>query len=202
MKIDDLGNLIFDKQYFVSDSFLKNYKNLNISDAEFIILLVIINYDLNVPIDYKKISETLNMNLTDIVEKIHSLTDKKIIEIVVKKSKNNIISEFVSLDLLKYKLTHFVMDKSDKKDNSKIYSLFESEFGRPISPLELDALNNFLQKYTSDKIMDALKEASLSGVNNMKYIEKILQNNNFKNINKSEVKETKKDIFSYDWLNE
>lgn len=77
---------------------------------------------------------------------------------------------------------------SGKRRNFKIattlYTLFEQEFGRSLSPIELDTLNMWLDDhdYAPELIQMALKEAVLNQVYSLKYIDRILLSWEKKNI--------------------
>ena len=96
------------------------------------------------------------------------------------------------------------------KDNSNIYDVIEKEFGRCLSPIEYETIKGWLDSNISeDLIKEALKEAILNGVNNLKYIDRILYEWNKKGykkpsdvVKKRQVKEEKIDLFDYDWLDE
>lgn len=59
---------------------------------------------------------------------------------------------------------------------TKTINLFEREFGRALTPIEIDKINNwhYDQGYTDTLIKEALKRAVLRGILNMNYIDKIL----------------------------
>ncbi len=109
------------------------------------------------------------------------------------------------------------MNKSAEEktlDNSDLYSIFEKEFGRTISPLECQIIKGWIDdKIPHELILEGLKEAVYNGANSFRYIEKILydwRKKGYKTkedvINaKAKYRENKKevkDIFHYDWLND
>ncbi len=95
-----------------------------------------------------------------------------------------------------------------------MYTFFEKEFGRTISSMEYEIIHAWLEKgFSEELILGALKEAVYNGVNNLRYIDKILyewqkkgyktmkdvEKNNFKRNNeKTEMKE----LFDYNWLDD
>ena len=106
-----------------------------------------------------------------------------------------------------------ILNSEKAEDTQKdLYDNFEKEFGRTLSPMEYEIINNWKeQKISNELILSALKEAVFNGVNNLRYIDKILYEWNKKGIKKlSEVrlkekeKEESKDeeTYEYDWLNE
>ena len=93
---------------------------------------------------------------------------------------------------------------------SYIFSKIEEEFGRTLSPIEYETIKRWLDSNMKEElIVEALKEAVLNGVYNIKYIDKILYDWGKKGyINASDVKKKKEvseeevKVFSYDWLDD
>ena len=62
--------------------------------------------------------------------------------------------------------------------NQNIVDVFQQEFYKVLSPIELEIINSWKEQgYTDEQIRDALKESILSGVKNFRYIEKVLKSN-------------------------
>ena len=138
------------------------------------------------------------------------LNEKNYISIEMKKN-NGIIEEFISTDLFFNKISSLLLDNQTNSDNNDIYTIFEKELGRTLSPTELETINKWTQSGIEDElIIEALKEAVLSGVYNMRYIDAVLFNWTKKGYKKvSDVKRKKEpkeeeieEIYDYDWLNE
>ncbi|MFC0214806.1 DnaD domain-containing protein [Paenibacillus chartarius] len=57
-----------------------------------------------------------------------------------------------------------------------MFSVFESEFGRPLTPMELETISAWIDrdKYKEELILAALKEAVFSGKLHFRYIDRIL----------------------------
>ena len=142
---------------------------------------------------------------------------KKIISILVEKNKDGKREEYISLDLLYKKIIGIIMNKNNEEktlDNSDLYSIFEKEFGRTISPLECQIIKGWIDdKIPHELILEGLKEAVYNGANSFRYIEKILYDWKKKGYKtkedvmnaKEKYRESKKevkDIFHYDWLND
>lgn len=62
---------------------------------------------------------------------------------------------------------------SRRKD---LFTVFESEFARPLSPMEYETISNWLDKdqYSDSLILTALKEAVFAGKVHFRYIDRIL----------------------------
>ncbi len=70
-------------------------------------------------------------------------------------------------------------EKNDKRNvRQEIFSNIEKEFGRTLSPIELETISQWfdIDNYDPDIIMLALKEAVLNQVRNLKYMDRILGN--------------------------
>ena len=65
--------------------------------------------------------------------------------------------------------------KESSNDTSDIFEAIEKEFGRTLSPIEIEIIKSWLSNnYSTDLINEALKEATFNGVSNLRYIDKIL----------------------------
>ncbi|WP_028549341.1 DnaD domain-containing protein [Paenibacillus sp. UNC451MF] len=72
------------------------------------------------------------------------------------------------------------MQKSKKSSEpvvrKDIFSIFEKEFGRPLTPMELESITGWLDKdsYPEELILAGLKEAVFAGKVHFRYIDRIL----------------------------
>ena len=107
----------------------------------------------------------------------------------------------------------FLSKKSKIEIDENIYSIFENELGRTLSPLEYEKIKEMVTSYGQELVVEALKEAVYNRANNLRYIETILSEWNKKGY-KSKV-DILKDRENYrkkktdniklpdiDWLNE
>lgn len=97
-------------------------------------------------------------NLTSIYSKLADLAAKEMME-----------------QLKKEQLEQADREKRQMKSND-IYTDFEQEFGRPLTPMELESITLWLDndRYSEELIRAALKEAVFSGKVNFRYIDRIL----------------------------
>ena len=190
---------------------VKNFNKLNLDAQEFLLMMYFINQKDNVTLDVLRISTDLNMESSIIFELINKLNEKNYISIEMKKS-NGVIEEYISTDLFYNKLTSLALDKKKEDNDNDIYSLFEQEFGRQLSPTECENIDRWIENDISlELIKEALKESILNGVRNMRYIDKILYSwtsNGYKTVEDIKRKkektsdETIEKLYDYDWLNE
>jgi len=210
-----LKSLLENKNLVINSLFIGQAIKLNLNLNEFLILMYfdnLVNKELNI----KQLVSVLKLNENEALLAFNKLIEKKLLSVVAEKNSAGKIVEKVNLDGF-YSL---IVDdfKFEAKNNKKedIYSIFEKEFGRPISSMEYEIINAWLDKsFTEELILGALKEAIYNGVTNLRYIDKILyewQKKGFKTMqdvdkhisNRNNKKEDQKveDLFDYNWLDE
>ena len=200
-------DILKDNSINIPSILFKNYRNLNITDSELIILIYLINSDKT--FNPKKISKDLNFKLNETMSLITSLTDKGIIKIDVINKK--VREEIFNLDELYNKLAFLIINGKEIKSNN-IFDVFEKEFGRTLSPMDYEIISDWQKDFDDNIILLALKEAVFNNVNNLRYIDKIIRDWSKKGIKteqdvindrkKFESKKSNKKLFDYDWLNE
>ena len=208
MKTKNILDIMKTNNIVIPSYLLKTYKKLNISEKELIFLSYLITFNDKVLFDINKFSISTALSIPEIME------PKNIITMVTDKKETGMIREYLDISSLYDKIIVMTLNDSENeivnKDNSNIYDVIEKEFGRCLSPIEYETIKGWLDSNISeDLIKEALKEAILNGVNNLKYIDRILYEWNKKGykkpsdvVKKRQVKEEKIDLFDYDWLDE
>ncbi len=66
--------------------------------------------------------------------------------------------------------------KADSGGGKDIYTIFEKEFARPLTPMELETISGWLDKdqFREELILAALKEAVFAGKVHFRYVDRIL----------------------------
>ena len=215
--MEKLENILKMKPIVLPRFLFNYYIRLGITAEELIVLIFIIDIGDKVIYDPETISISLGMDKYKVMELLNNLNEKKIISITVEKNTDGKRAEYISLDLLYSKImTILVGDKKEEKtlDNSDIFSIFESEFGRTISPMECQVIKSWIDdNFSHELIMEALKEAIYNGANSLRYIETVLYSWRKKGYKtkqdvikgKAKIHENKKEEvepFYYDWLND
>lgn len=200
-------NLMKSKVYQIPSFIFNNYKSLKMTEKELIVLIYIYN---NCDYEYNplKISSDLSLKLENVLDIINNLEEKGLLTIEVK-DKQNVRVEKINLDRLYEKCSLTVLDENNNKD---IYSKYEKEIGRSLSPMEYEIITKWLEEYDEELIILALKEAIYNGTNNFRYIDRIIYEWHKKGIkcekdiiqSRKEFKKSKQnqELFDYDWLNE
>ncbi len=206
-------NILKEKPIIIPKILFKNYKNLNISEEELVILIYMINLGDIIVYNPSIFVKDLNMDKYKVMEILNNLTEKNIIDIKVEKNEKKLSEEYIYLDNLYNKLFNLILDEEQQKpniDRSDLFTLFESELGRTISPMECEIIKEWKNNYKEDLIKEALKEAIYNNVRNLKYIDRILYTWKTKGItNKEDIIKDKKNyrkqvvaanVFDYNWL--
>ena len=212
---NNLISLIKDRPIVIPKILLNNYRILGINDSEFVVIMLIIYMGGKVIYNPEEFSHELNMGKHEVMKIINDLMEKNILSLVVEKS-NRKTSEYLSLDLLYEKLFNIVIDVDNKEDtviDNSIFSVFENEIGRPLSPMEYEQIKEWINSGNSIEFITlALKESVINGVSNFRYIDTILNDWRKKGYKTREdivrdkeiyrSKKSKIEVFDTDWLND
>lgn len=165
-----------DRPLVIPRIIINNYKKLNITEEELIILIFIIDYGVDLEYNPSVFVQELNIDKYKVLELINSLKEKNILTILIKKENKKVSSEYISLQPLYDKIMNIVMDNKEKQIeiDENIYSIFENELGRTLSPLEYEKIKEMVTSYGQELVVEALKEAVYNRANNLRYIETIL----------------------------
>ena len=202
------------ENHYTISKYVLVYAKKNKLDVNSLMLLIyFLNHKNKAVFNYKQIIDDLTFDEKELLESISFLKDKKILTIEMEKNESGILEERVNISSFYDIIFSEFLNEEDKKQDSDLFSTFENEFGRSLSPLEYEIINSWLEsKINKELILSALKEAVFNGVNNLRYIDKILFEWNKKGIKKAtDVKysikkeEEKQDnYYEYDcdWLND
>ena len=219
MNLKFLQNFLEQKSINIPLFWLNNYKKLNLTIEELIFLMYLKDKGVTFLFDPKDMQNELNYSLKEIMNFISTLTDKKLLTVEARKNEKGIVEEFVNLDSFYKKYTALFTEeiaiKEEVSINSNLFERIEKEFGRTLSPSELEFIKAWLQNFNEEVIFEAVKEATLNGVSSIRYIDKILYDWDKKGIKKKEdvehlllkrsLKEKEKEhleVFDYDWFDE
>lgn len=208
-----LNEIIKDKKIVIPLYFLRMCNELDLNKRELLLLLYL--YDMNdFPFNPSKIASDLSVDMLEIMNDISILSDKGLISVSAKENDKGVIEEVINLDDLYNKITLKIMEElnSHEELTDNIHDMIELEFNRKLTPLEHDVINDWdRNNYDKLVIKEAVKEASINGVSNLRYIDKILYDWYKKGIrtindlkNNKEQKEESIDNANYvmdDWLN-
>lgn len=205
-----LNDLVKDGNIVIPIYMLRLYKKYNLNLDEFIFLMYLYNKNFTV-FDPELISNELNYDIMEVMGYISVLTDKGLITLNIDKN-NGVIEEKISLNNFYEKISlSLINELGEEQVNEKSSSIFEEielEFNRKLTPMEKSVVVEWQDNnYSNELIHEALKEASLNGVSNLRCIDKILFDWMKKGVKtKEDIKkkeaEPEIEIFNCNWLDD
>ncbi len=180
---------------------------------EFIMLMYLKDRGKHFPFNPKEIENELSLPLKEVMKLIGNLQDVHLLHMETVKNEKGMVEDFLCLEDFYHRYTESIVEEIKKKDisNSGVYELIEKEFGRTLSPMEVEIIRAWLEDgFHEELIEEALKEATFNGVSNLRYIDKILYEWNKKGIHTKQEVEQKRlhhkkqeketaEVFEYNW---
>lgn len=174
----------------VNNDIIQHYKDFGLTDKEFILYINLLSYasQNNLFPDMKNLGENLHVSESEIFNLISSLERKRVLSIETRNIDGK-ASSYYNLNLIyninsKKDVINPQVETDDTDELNQLIKKFEVEFGRPLSPIEIEKVSGWLviDQFRSELIEMALREAVLAQVYNFKYIDRILMSWKKKNI--------------------
>jgi DNA replication protein len=188
---------------------LKFYRDMNLTDIEVMTLihmLRLFNEENNLKPDGVALADFMSAENEEIDKIIKSLFSKKVIveTLFYDELADSIVPgyDFEPLfdklsdcwaclrakenEKICSKLDNIKVLPSDREALAQYYSVFEMEFGRPLSPIEIERISRWVDNYKPELIQEALSRAVLMGKRNFRYIDTILLDWSKNNLNSIE----------------
>lgn len=170
---------ILHDQLHIPGKLLTTYTKLGLNETEVVLILQLIHFfneKNNFPTP-AELAEPLTISEQHCSDILMKLIQKGLLKMEQKENENGLISEAYSIQPLLEKLYQEEEKVKEENVTGTIFVLFEQEFGRPLSPFEIEMINTWLDE---DEIMPALikaglRESVLMGKLNFKYIDRILR---------------------------
>ena len=139
---DNILKYLTEKPLIIPKVLFKNYKKLNITEEELIVIVYLINIGKKISYNPKVIAEELDMDKYKVMQILNNLSEKKLINVDVEKNSKALMEEYICFDMLYNKLFNLIIDDeiSNQVDNTDLFSLFEKELGRTLSPMECEII--------------------------------------------------------------
>ncbi|KRN33189.1 DnaD domain protein [Liquorilactobacillus mali] len=172
-------------QTTISNLVLYNYPMLGLNETEMILIIQIMSATQSgdsFP-EIELIAKRMGKNEADVYQAMHSLIQKNVMEIASIQDETGIKHDVYQFKKLFDKLIIMEQQKQKSLENKdlktaqeKVFQSIEVEFGRPLSPIEIETVNLWLHKdnYLPELILLALREAVLNQAYSLKYIDRIL----------------------------
>ncbi|GAX02036.1 DnaD domain protein [Secundilactobacillus silagei] len=171
----------------LSTLLLEHYRELGMSNTEFLIYLQIKSYNdrgISFP-QTETIAKAVGLTDNQIFQELHTMIAKRLMQIDTVQQPGQLARDSYDFTLLYEKLAQYVKKAETQAVTSQvennretIFNQIETEFGRPLSPIELEMISQWLDEdhYQVEIIRLALKEAVLNQVYSLKYMDRILLN--------------------------
>ncbi|AQW22373.1 DNA replication protein DnaD [Lentilactobacillus curieae] len=184
---------IFQGSTSINNLLLQHYPQIGLSNDELLIYLLI-KHDQELVIPMPNIQTLVSMtgfSKDKIFELFHRLIEHKNATITRVTGPNGQVDAYdfspmyeKLLDLVQNQSTDDVQEKDTPAsanvniDRSEVFNNIEQEFGRTLSPIEMETISGWLDidHYSSEIISLALREAVLNQVYNLKYMDRIMLN--------------------------
>lgn len=178
----------------------EHYDQLGLNEADLIIMIKLI-YCYETTSEQPSIptlQKGTSLSEAEITQMIQKFIQLGLLSMKVNKNESGKFTEYINLDGFYEQLVSVLNNidqqnqKLDKKEHFKqIFSKIEQTFGRALSPLEIEHLNQWIDVdgYSLDIIEAAIDEALAHEKYSLKYIDRILLN--WKKNNVTEVEDTK-----------
>lgn len=169
---------IIQDQVHIPGKLLSSYTKLGLNETELVLLLQLMYFfkERNYFPTFAELAEPLTINEKHCSDIVLKLIQKDFVKMEQRENNRGKISEVYSLEPLLHKL--YAAEKEEEENSTgTIFILFEQEFGRPLSPFEIEMINTWLDedKISPALIKAALRESVLMGKLNFKYIDRILR---------------------------
>ncbi|MGP4107461.1 DnaD domain-containing protein [Virgibacillus sp. L01] len=170
---------ILTNQLQIPIKLLDDYTSLGLDEREIMVILQILrsmqdNNEFPTPND---LASHLTFDEKECSDILRKLIQKNFLSIEQLKNEQDQLSEVYSLNPLWEKLFTKEEEKVNTQEDGTIFILFEQEFGRPLSPFEIEMINTWLDadELKPALIKAALRESVLMAKLNFKYIDRILR---------------------------
>lgn len=159
---------IYQKRFFNRRNWiLENISKLNLNSNEVIILLLIDFFNqYDEPLNINNLAKSSNMEKLVVDETIASLIAKGYLVLLTDGGQ------------ISFNIDNIFEVKNEMIENSDIFEIFESEFGRILSQKEATIISEWLRMYDYNSIVKALREALIYNKKSINYIDKILAKGN------------------------
>lgn len=172
------GTITYPKLLFV------HYKSIGLSDSQFLILLQLLLFQddgKSFP-SIQDLEQRMGISSIQIMKDIQEMMTLKLLSIEQSIDQWGKMSETYDLDPLFHKLALYVQNNSTMKKmnaipfDENVFLIFEQTFGRPLSPHEIEYINQWLDqdRYALSLIIAALRESEIVGKLSFRYIDRIL----------------------------
>lgn len=147
---------------------LENFNKLNLSSDETILILLIdLCKDSRKPVTYDYLTLKMHKSIKEVDKIIAGLANKNYLKI-----SSNTKGLVFDID----SIFDFDPEKYEISNNKDLYDTLGDLFGKPLTPTELQKVNDLLNEYSQKDLLQAIRIAEANRKLKLSYIEGILRN--------------------------
>lgn len=187
------SQMLKEKPVVIQRSLFNHYADLGLNEKQFVILIKLLDKENNSGLQppLEEVQQGTSLSIQEVSHIVNQLSLLKCIDIKIEKDEQHKYNEFISFEPLYEQLALVLNESTQENENEKLniqfknlFQEFEFTFGRPLTPLEVQTLNHWIDsdKHSNELIMSALNEAHSLEKLSFKYIDRILLNWKKKNI--------------------
>lgn len=170
----------------ISNLLLHHYKEIGLTTSQLVLYLQFKSYQDRGMInpDIRQIAKNLSTSEVRVFDQLHQMITSGLVDQRMQQladGKEEAVYDFTPLINRLVLFNDQQVDKAAQTTaaNSRMttFNQLEAEFGRPLSSMEMQIVNDWLDKdnYSAEMIQLALKQAVLNSALNLNYMERILQ---------------------------
>lgn len=168
---------------------IRHYRELKVDETDMMLIIHLLTFQEKEQILFPTIEEIqtrMSVSADQIIVSLQSLLKSELLKIEQNQDPvTGVKYEEYNLDPLFQKLASMIEDQTEQNQleendqtstEQNIFTAFEQEFGRPLSPMECETITNWLDEdsYSEPLIRAALKESVFAGKVHFRYIDRIL----------------------------
>lgn len=181
MKKESMIDWITQGHVSIPKALFKHYNDIGLNETE-CILLVHVHASIsegNLFPTPAELSGRMSVSSEQCSAMLRTLLHKGVLSLEQHRDEStDVYFESYSLDPLWEKLLfyYFKNRQAPQDRGENLFTIFEKEFGRPLSPIECESLSQWIDEdeHSTPLIKAALKEAVMAGILNFRYIDRIL----------------------------
>lgn len=170
----------------VSNILLHHYKEIGLTTSQLVLYLQFKSYQDrgNASPDIRQIAKNLATSEVQVFDQLHQMVMSGLVDQQMRKTEGGKEEAVYDFAPLINRLAVFDdqqatqhVETTAANSRMKTFNSLEAEFGRPLSSMEMQIVNDWLDKdgYSAEMIKLALKQAVLNSALSLNYMERILQ---------------------------
>lgn len=184
MDINEMKRLIRHNIVDFTELVLNNYNKLGLDETDAVIIIKL-SYLLNKNVNFiqpKQLAEMLSISPQTTSKRLNNLMDRGFVKIKLAKDARGKETETFDLDHIILRILKEDFENKEQTSDHDLVSLFEDEFQKILSPLDIQIINKWIDEdnYTKDQIKEALFKAVKANRRSINYVDGILLKTEYK----------------------